>query len=195
MSGGTPKLFGVSAQAAQAAQASMSFTLKVPAAPYPVNVRTSSKGELFESWTELATIEGAYLDSSQKGDTMFVVKAKIRTGYPSAGRPVTAWHVIDFDCVGVDETDDNRGKISMSNRSIVALNQLFGATGFASPDGSLDVATLSAAFPNGKDNAGASPLKGKQVMVNLTNSDDKGDRAKPGDRRTGLEGYLPAPTA
>jgi hypothetical protein len=188
-----PKLFGVSAEASQAAEDALSFNLTVPKAPYPVTTSTDPKsGDQYHRWAEVMVIQKCYLETSPKGLTTFVVEGKIRPAQPNQNRRVWGRHYMNFDEFAKGDGAEDKAR-NMNDRSIAAIKSLLKATSFLPEDGSMPVELLSHLFPV-KNATAASPLASKSVTVYLCNQPNKGEGAKT-DRRTQTESYSTPPGA
>ena len=182
-----PDFIDIDPEAQAAAAAAMSFGKTLT--PPPDAVVSSSDGKLYKRWTEAAVIEDAWKEPANNGCVVAVVQAKIRSGYPNEHNRVWARHLLHFGAMAGQEVP-NKDYKSMNYRSINAITTLIQATGFKADAGGISGKMLNFLFPPKNQPGVKSPLVGKAVMLNLSESPNNGKNAKT-ERQTGVDTYLP----
>lgn len=185
-----PKLFSISSEAQQAAVAATTFSLDVPKPPYPVAKAPDKNGDLHHRWAELGVIEKAWLETSPKGHTGFIIDVKIRTGMPNQNRHAYGRHYLNFESLASGSKDNE----VMNNITIAAITAFLKAAGLTPPaDGGLPIELLSTVFKETKELGSETPLRGKLVIVNLHEGPNKGEGARE-PRGTSVDSYKLPPT-
>lgn len=188
-----PDFLDIDPDTQAAATAAMSRTqLLTP--PDDAVVTYGKKKEVYERWTEAAVIEATWREATTSGLVQAVVQIKFRAGGKNQHMKVWFRHMINFRLLSGTATAEEKKQQFMNDKSIHALGTLLKATGYAPVGGGMKSSLLMHMFPPKGEPGAKAPIVGKDVMVNLCNSPNTGEKAKT-DRQTQAESYLPPVSA
>jgi len=186
-----PDFLDIGADVQKAAQSALQSGQQL-VAPDTAKVTVAKDGGTYSRWTEGATVEKAWRETTKSGLMCAVVQLNIRVGYPNEGKRVWARHMLNLSILSGTMSADEfpSGHVYMNHNSINAISTLLAATGFQPEQGGLNGRLLNMVFPI-KDQPGSdTPLRGKSVVVNLCEAPNKGPDART-PTRVNVESYLP----
>jgi len=158
--------------------------------PDDAQKNTDKNGNDYFRWSEPAVIEAAWREGTKTGLLSAVVQYKVRAGSHNGGVRNWARHTMHPSILAGTADDEITKKYQfMNDRSIAALTTLLSAAGFQSTG--LSAKLLNMMFPVKNSPGATTPLKGKTVFLNLTNSPNKGEMAEKKPRQTNVESYTP----
>lgn len=183
-----PNFLDIDPDTAAAAEATLRGFEPV-AVPDDAKASTGKNGETYYRWTESGVIEGAWREGSKTpGMLVPTVQIRFRVGSPNSGKRFWARHNLHMPTMVGNK--DNPGYVSMNDRSIAAITTLLRATGYMPETGGVTSKLLEFLFPLKNAPGATTPLKGKTVIVNMSNSPNTKATKEEYKRQSGADSYL-----
>lgn len=183
-----PDFLDIDPDTAAAAEATLKGFDPV-AVPDTAKASVGKNGETYYRWTEAGVIESAWRESGKTpGMLVPTVQIRFRVGSPNGGRRFWARHTLHIPTMGGSR--ENAGYIQMNDRSIAAITTLLRSTGYMPTEGTVTKKLLEYLFPLKNAPGATTPLKGKTVIVNMSNSPNAKATKEEYKRQSGADSYL-----